>query len=46
MEITLKNKIIAYDDIINWWPKLAKGGVFILDDIGWVSEAGVNYCKD
>ena len=36
----------SYDDIINWWPKLAKGGVFILDDIGWVSEAGVNYCKE
>jgi hypothetical protein len=36
----------SYNDVINWWPKLAVGGVLVLDDIGWVSERAVNFCKE
>jgi len=36
----------SYDDIVTWWAKLSKGGVLALDDIGWVSEAGLNFCKE
>jgi predicted O-methyltransferase YrrM len=36
----------SYNDIVNWWPKLAKGGVLVLDDIGWISNKGVEFCRE
>lgn len=36
----------SYNDIVNWWPKMAKNGILVLDDIGWISDAGVEFCKE
>jgi len=36
----------SYNDIVNWWPKMAKNGILVLDDIGWVSNTGVEFCKE